>query len=233
VAETDRDEIEGLAAEYVLGTLDDSERRAAEARYAADPAFRAAVSDWERRLQPLADSAREQPPQAATFDRILARIDAAPPAATGANVVSLRREVRRWRISTGVLGAMAAALAAILVVDRATVPAPQTEFVAVLTAEGAKPAFVATVNIAAGTVSIRQLAEAAVAPADRSFELWSIEPGATPKSLGIIEQASYTAPVAASGAGVTFAITEEQAGGSPDGKPHGPVVFSGELVATE
>ena len=50
----DSDEIEALAGEYVLGTLDADERRAAEARIVADPTFRTAVADWERRLQPLA-----------------------------------------------------------------------------------------------------------------------------------------------------------------------------------
>ena len=42
MAETDRDEIDALAGEYVLGTLDVDERRAAEARLAADAVFRAA-----------------------------------------------------------------------------------------------------------------------------------------------------------------------------------------------
>ncbi len=54
---TERDDIEALAAEYVLGTLDAGERSAAEARLAADMSFRAAVAAWERRLQPLADAA--------------------------------------------------------------------------------------------------------------------------------------------------------------------------------
>ena len=57
----DGDEIEALAGEYVLGTLDADERRAAEARLAADPSFRTAVAGWERRLQPLADTARDVP----------------------------------------------------------------------------------------------------------------------------------------------------------------------------
>ena len=57
----DRDELDGLAGEYVLGTLSADERAAAEARYAADAEFRRLVSDWEARLQPLADSADEAP----------------------------------------------------------------------------------------------------------------------------------------------------------------------------
>ena len=46
MTETDRDEQDALAAEYVLGSLPADERRAAEARYAADPEFRRMVSRW-------------------------------------------------------------------------------------------------------------------------------------------------------------------------------------------
>jgi anti-sigma-K factor RskA len=227
------DEIEALAGEYVLGTLDTNERRAAEARIAADPTFRTAVADWERRLQPLADTVSEANPPAAAFARIMAAIDALPVAVpAGGNVVALRRSVRRWQITTVLMGAAAAAvLAAVVVFDR-TAPAPQSQFVAVLTAEGAKPAFLATVDTSKGTITVRRVASAA--PPDKSYELWSIEPNAAPKSLGLVEQASLSRalPVAPTGR-ATLAISLEPKGGSPTGAPTGPVVFSGALVGTE
>ena len=228
----DGDEIEALAGEYVLGTLDAAERRAAEARVAADPAFRTAVAEWEKRLQPLADTVPEASPPAAVLARIMAAIDAAPAAApAGGNVVALRRSVRRWQITTVLMGAAAAVLAAVVVLDR-TAPAPQSQFVAVLTAEGAKPAFVAMVDTAKGTISVRRVASEA--PPDKSYELWSIEPNAAPKSLGLLEQASLSRalPVAPTGK-ATLAISLEPKGGSPTGAPTGPVVFSGALVGTE
>ncbi|MEO8669058.1 MAG: hypothetical protein ABI399_11120, partial [Bauldia sp.] len=98
---TERDDIEALAAEYVLGTLDAGERSAAEARLAADMSFRAAVAAWERRLQPLADALPPVEPPADLFHRIAPRIAAAPSAIAGiafagGDVVALRRSVRRW-----------------------------------------------------------------------------------------------------------------------------------------
>ena len=228
----DGDEIEALAGEYVLGTLDADERRAAEARVAADPAFRTAVAEWEKRLQPLADTVPEVSPPAAVLARIMAAIDAAPAAASaGGNVVALRRSVRRWQITTVLMGAAAAVLAAVVVLDR-TAPTPQSQFVAVLTAEGAKPAFVAMVDTAKGTISVRRVASEA--PPDKSYELWAIEPNAAPKSLGLLEQASLSRalPVAPTGK-ATLAISLEPKGGSPTGAPTGPVVFSGALVGTE
>jgi anti-sigma-K factor RskA len=228
----DGDDIEALAGEYVLGTLDSDERRAAEARIASDGAFRTAVADWERRLQPLTDAAEAVDPPAGAFGGIMAAIDAAPAAPRGpGNVVELRRSVRRWQITTVLMGAAAAVLAAVVVLDR-TASVPQSQFVAVLTAEGAKPAFVATVDIVKGTIAVRRVATEA--PPDKSYELWSIEPNAAPKSLGLLEQASLSRPLPVAPTGkATLAISLEPKGGSPTGAPTGPVVFSGALVATE
>ena len=228
----DGDDIEALAGEYVLGTLDPDERRAAEARIVSDVAFRTAIADWERRLQPLSDAAEAVEPPAAAFGRIMAAIDAAPaaPRALG-SVVELRRSVRRWQVTTVLMGAAAAVLAAVVVLDR-TAPVPQSQFVAVLTAEGAKPAFVATVDTLKGTIAVRRVATEA--PPDKSYELWSIEPNAAPKSLGLLEQVSLSRPLPVAPTGkATLAISLEPKGGSPTGAPTGPVVFSGALVATE
>jgi anti-sigma-K factor RskA len=232
VAETGNEELEGLAAEYVLGSLDADERRAVEARLAADPAFRAAVAAWEKRLQPLADALPPAAPPAHVRDRVMAAIGTVPAApSVSDNVVALHRSVRRWRIATAAAGLAAAVLAGVVLLD---VTAPrQTEFVAVLTAEGANPAFVATVDVAKGSMTLRQVA-GATAPADKSYELWAIVPNTPPRSLGLVEQASLSRALSETPSrDLTFAITLEQRGGSPTGAPQGPVVFKGSLVPTE
>jgi anti-sigma-K factor RskA len=232
VAETGNEELEGLAAEYVLGSLDADERRAVEARLAADPAFRAAVAAWEKRLQPLADALPPAAPPAHVRDRVMAAIGTVPATpSVSDNVVALHRSVRRWRIATAAAGLAAAVLAGVVLLD---VTAPrQTEFVAVLTAEGANPAFVATVDVAKGSMTLRQVA-GATAPADKSYELWAIVPNTPPRSLGLVEQASLSRALSETPSrDLTFAITLEQKGGSPTGAPQGPVVFKGSLVPTE
>lgn len=232
MAETGNEELEGLAAEYVLGSLDADERRAVEARLAADPAFRAAVAAWEKRLQPLADALPPAAPPAHVRDRVMAAIGTVPAApSVSDNVVALHRSIRRWRIATAAAGLVAAVLAGVVLLD---VTAPrQTEFVAVLTAEGANPAFVATVDVAKGSMTLRQVA-GATAPADKSYELWAIVPNTPPRSLGLVEQASLSRALSETPSqDLTFAITLEQKGGSPTGAPQGPVVFKGSLVPTE
>src|SRR5689334_1996797 len=111
------EDVQALAAEYVLGTLDAGERSAAEARMAADPEFRAAVAEWERRLQPLDETARAETPSRDVWEGIVSRLDSLAPA-SDSNVVQLRRSVTRWRAATLALAAAAAALVAVVVLDR-------------------------------------------------------------------------------------------------------------------
>ncbi|HVY20424.1 MAG TPA: anti-sigma factor [Bauldia sp.] len=224
----DADDLEALAAEFVLGTLDVNERRAAEARMASDPSFRAEVAAWEKQLQPLADGIAPVAVPPAIFAHIEERVAGEPKlrARTGGNVVALRRQLRTWRIGAGIATAAAAALLAVVVTD-ATRSRP-TEFVAMLTPDGGKPAFVLTVDTAKNTLSIRRVADAA--PPDKSYELWAVEPGQNPKSLGVVDQASFTRPLPYSPKDLVFAISLEPRGGSPTGVATGPIVFSGPLL---
>ena len=71
----------------------------------------------------------------------------------------------------------------------------------------------------------------------RAFELWLISDKLPqPRSLGVIGSGDFTArPVlAAYDPGIvgnaTYAVTVEQAGGSPDGKPTSPPIFTGKLI---
>ena len=69
---------DALAAEYVLGTLDLSERLAAEARIKADPVFARAVQDWENRLSDLNEDYAPVPVPN-LLPKIEARLFPAPP----------------------------------------------------------------------------------------------------------------------------------------------------------
>lgn len=222
------EERDALAGEYVLGTLDPSERSAAEARIAADPAFAAAVADWQKRLQPLSDAQAAVTPSPQLWSRIAADIDSLAPAST-ANVVALRRSVRRWRLAAAACAAAAVVLVGVVAADRLQ-PPPRSAFVAVLTApDGTTPAFVATVDVGSRTIQLVRVA--APPPPDKSYELWSILPHQAPHSLGVIEKADYRPAInAAPAPDVTLAVTLEQKGGSPTGAPQGPLVFKGTLL---
>jgi anti-sigma-K factor RskA len=113
----------------------------------------------------------------------------------------------------------------------------RAQYVAVLQKEGGSPAFILTVDDATKNFTVRRVG--APAESGKSFELWLISDRLPrPRSLGVIGGDEFTSrPVLASYdaelvKSATFAVTLEQAGGSPDGTPHSSPVFSGRLIET-
>jgi anti-sigma-K factor RskA len=224
-----------LAGEYVLGTLSPEERLEAQNLIGRDKSFADAVSDWERILAVISLTVRAVTPPAALRQRVLAAI--ARSAATSGDVVTLKRKLNLWRGATAAAMAIAAALAAFIVLKPILLPPPAGTYVAVLQPEGPGPAFVASIDIGEGTISVKRLG--AEAGADKSYELWAVGGGrAQPQSLGVID-ASLKIPASQLGKvdpatldQTVFAISLEPLGGSPTGQPT-QVLYTGKLVATE
>ncbi|MGQ0485964.1 MAG: anti-sigma factor [Hyphomicrobiales bacterium] len=229
------DEREGLAAEFVLGTLAASERLEAARLLATEASFAALVAAWERRLVPLALALEPAAPPGHVRDRVMQAIPDSIPGS--AEVLALARRARRWQGLALAAGALAAVLALFIVLRPAL--APQAgRYVAVLQAEGTEPAFLASIDIAGGTIRVRTIA--ARPQPGKSYELWAVGAGrAKPQSLGVID-AAFRVPadrlgrVDAKTLGETvFAVSLEPEGGSPTGEVTGPVLFVGKLVAAE
>lgn len=231
-------EREGLAAEYALGSLTAAERQEAEQLLATDAAFAALVAAWEKRLSPLSAALEPLPVAPGLRDKVMAALP--PPAAANDNMSDLRLSLSHWR-SFGIAATALAAVMAGVLVTRPTLPpgfGDGGRYVAVLQTEGPGPAFVASVDLAKGTISVRTVN--AQAPAGKSYELWAIGAGRDkPQSLGVID-ASYKVPAGVLGktdsaalGDTLFAVTVEQQGGSPTGQPTSAPVFTGKLIATE
>jgi len=116
-------------------------------------------------------------------------------------------------------------------------PASSGQYVAVLQKDGGSPAFILTVDGATKNFTVRKI-DATPDPG-KSFELWLISDKLPrPRSLGVIGGGDFTArPVLSSYDAdtinaATYAVTVEQAGGSPDGNPHSAPVFAGKLIET-
>jgi anti-sigma-K factor RskA len=109
---TEEDDIDGLAAEYVLGSLSPAERGEIDARRRNDATLAAAIQAWERRLAPLSEQAPGVAPPAHLFGRILALIaDRGGTRARMPEVVPIRGgSRRRLRLATAV-SALAACVA--------------------------------------------------------------------------------------------------------------------------
>jgi anti-sigma-K factor RskA len=120
----------------------------------------------------------------------------------------------------------------------ATPALPAAQYVALLQAQGGGPAFILTIDGASGTFSVRKV-DAAPAEPGKSYELWLISDKLRrPRSLGVIGATDFTVrqTLASYDADIinnaTYAVTVEQDGGSPDGAPHSPPVYTGKLIET-
>ena len=71
---SENEDIDALAAEYVLGTLDAGERAAVAARRNREPNLAATIEAWERRLGPLALAMPSVPAPAGLLAKIEERI---------------------------------------------------------------------------------------------------------------------------------------------------------------
>jgi anti-sigma-K factor RskA len=236
---TDPDEIEALAGEYVLGTLDAAERAAVAARRQREPDLDRAIEAWERRLAPLDEAAPEVEPPTGLFARIEARISglsqASAPPSSGAEVIDLTRRLRRWRNIAFAAGALAAALAIAVVWQDMLRPPQPSSFVAVLQKDVASPAFLVEVDLNSRLLTVRPVA--AERQAGKSYELWMIHDKlGAPKSLGVIADQGFTVRPVLAGydpavvEAATYAVTLEPAGGSPTGAPTSAPIFAGKLV---
>jgi anti-sigma-K factor RskA len=223
-----------LAAELALGLLDGEERLAAARRLLVDPDFAAAHDRWLGYGPALLGGADTAPPEA-IWSAIVARLpanDAAPPVRVAA--------ARGWKLATLVASA-AAILLAVVVVDRPAVviaPAAGSEappLTAMLT--GAESKAVVAVSYDIRSQRLTMISNALDLGA-HSAELWVIPADKRPRSLGVIapgHASSHQAPASAAdaiAAGATLAVTVEPAGGSPDGKPGGPPILTGIVVAS-
>jgi anti-sigma-K factor RskA len=253
----DQDNIDALAGEYVLGTLSGDERAHIEALRQRDPALEAAIQAWERQLGPMTSSVESVTPPAQIKAKVLAEIAdrraagsvqsivperLVEPTTPTAEIIDLTRRLSRWRTAALGAGALAAALSGVIA-SRDAVRAPlspkePTTFVAVLQKDAQSPAFIMTVDSAAGTFTVR--AVAAEKPVGKSHELWLVNARlGPPKSLGVVGQSQFSTGVqlAAYASGdieaSTYAVTLEPEGGSATGLPTGPVVYAGKLVQTK
>ena len=187
-------------------------------------------------------------------------VEAAPDVADASNVIRLNANARRWRMIAMATSAIAAALVVMIGVGVSTPdllpdsmrPKPKTQvaevkpppalrpsgqYVAVLQKDGGGPAFILTVDEATRNFTVRKVG--ASAEPGSSFELWLISDKLPkPRSLGVIGADDFTSrPVLASYdpdmvKSANYAVTVEQAGGSPDGNPHSTPIFTGKLIET-
>ncbi len=223
---------EALASRYVLGTMPRRARARFDRLIAKDAVFCAEVREWSEIFAPVdaADTPVAPPPR--VWRAIEAQLGPAAPTPVAARV-GWWHSVSLWRGAAGFATAVAAALLIYIGVVGLRPAQPLPAIVAVLTDTSGAPAWVARTGRNRDRVVVHALGRQTL-DAQHSYELWAIA-GGTPRPLGLVPpeptkrlvvDASVVPPT-----GGVLAISLEPAGGSPTGKPTGPVLFQGRVFS--
>ncbi|WP_198372639.1 anti-sigma factor [Roseomonas rosulenta] len=220
---TDPAERDAMAGEYVLGTLDAHDAREVERAMVEDPEFRALVEAWEERLAPLTALALPEAPPPGLWERIEAALEGARPPVPA----PVAKPSGFWRVWAFGASAVAAGLAAFLVLR----PMPAPPLMTVLLTQRDQPAWL--VESDGGALRLAALNPQPLPP-DRVMQLWALPQGATaPTSLGLIPpqgRLTVTPATIRPEPGMLIEISLEPPGGSPTGRPTGPILFIGRLA---
>jgi anti-sigma-K factor RskA len=218
---------QALAAEYALGTLHGQARRRFERSLKDDPALRNLVAQWQARLAPLDAAIQPVRPPARVWRNIEERIRGRP-----------RALLRRVWESAGVWRAVALTSVAAALVLAGWLPGPGRETMVVVMSDSASnPALVVSWRVAQQRgerrLRVRVIGHQSMA-LDTAWELWMLPGGDRPPvSLGLIStDETQTLPVPselsdAINAAQGLAMSVEPKGGSPTGRPTGPVLYQG------
>jgi anti-sigma-K factor RskA len=235
---SDPDERAAVAGEYVLGTLGTDDHAAVEAALVRDAALQAAVYTWQDRLLALSARAAPATPRPQLWPRLERSLDAAAAAprakaARDTDGVPWWQGLRLWQ------GVSALAVAATLVLGVALLRPPEPDgarYVAVLQSPDNQATGWVVELRAGGTLRLVPVGASAPVPPGRSLQFWTKPEGAAgPTSLGLVRAGqTVELPVSrlpAVGVQQLFEITLEPEGGSPIGRPTGPILYVGRTVA--
>lgn len=234
---TDRDDdLHTLAGEYVLGLMTGEERHRFEQRIAREPQARQAVADLRERLLELDTSARPVTPSAdlwPAIERAIARGGADvvafdPTAGSPRRGVEARRPTRRAFWQGFAAASVLATIGGGFALYRLGLQKPR--LIVVLLDAAAQP--VSIVEAYDGRrVRVVPLGRIEV-PAGKTLQVWTLPDRETgPVSVGLMTEPSATTlegpALPAPKVDQLYEITIEPAGGSPTGKPTGPIVGKG------
>ena len=213
-----------LAGDYAIGLMPATARRRFEALLLDDAALRVELGHWQAALASLTGTLPERPVPDHVWEGIQARIEP--------QVLHLPAKKPLWlnlRLWAAAFGIVIAVLVGVLYQRDLGV-----EYNALLVAANQQPAL--QIKAFADHLQVEPLALAALEPT-RDLELWAIQPGGKPISLGLVptagrgriqlspaQQALLVAPL-------TLAVSLEPRGGSPTGQPTGPVLYQGQLAS--
>lgn len=226
------------AGEYVLGTLSVAERQAVEGRLAREPALLAEVYSWQDRLLGLHAHTTPMAVRQGVWSRIAQQLGPHPevPPVGAANDPSWR-SLRFWRLAAGCGLAASLVLGSLLGLQwwHGAAPGTGPRYLVLLQAPGANDTGWVVEAAAGGMVRLVPVGPTAAVPPGKTLQFWTKPEGASrPTSLGLVRAGQVVEVPAAElpglGARQLFELTLEPEGGSPVGRPTGPILFVGRAL---
>ena len=226
-----------LAGEYVLGTMSSRVRRRfvklmEERRYIYE-----AVEAWEKRLHPLSEKLTPVEPRQRVWDGVREEIRSHQRQRLRERErIGLLRNLVMWRSLAVLTSFLCACLIGYELLKSPTVT-EMPSYVAVLESDNHTPMFVAKAIQQPMHMVIKMMDESSVSP-DKDLELWCIvEDSDRAWSMGILRRSGETVlPLDQKrwdmvNESASLAISAEPMGGSPTGRPTGPIMYSGRFVS--
>ena len=230
----DDEELQRLASEYVLGTLEAPERSEVEQRLPRDAALRDAVDAWEMRLLPLTALVPPEDPSPQLWPRIASTLFTPKAIKQAGGWQAWWNSLAFWRILAG--GGMAAAAAlAVTVSMQQQAPAGPGYLVVLVAPQDKAPGWIVQAsNKNSSDLSLIPLGPTTV-PQQKSLQFWTKgKDWGAPVSLGLVQpgqtlklKLDKLPPMQAE---QLFEITLEPQAGSPTGRPTGPILYIGRAV---
>ncbi|MCD2179762.1 anti-sigma factor [Rhizobium sp. C1] len=227
---SDRSRDEVLAGEYVLGVLSLPDRLRVEYRLRDDKAFQVIVARWQENLATFNNDYVTEVPPSWLYGSVETKLFNTSVADQPKGLVW--SSLTFWRGLT-LVSLSAAIFFAASAGGLFRKPAAVPSAVATLGSGSSSISLVTFFDRQTGRLQV--LPVAAGAEKSKSLELWLIEGESAPVPLGVFQDqgdGSIVIPPDMRGRlkdGVTLAVSLEPFGGSPTGKPTGPVVASGKI----
>lgn len=215
-------------AEYVLGLLGPSAHQEMDRRIAGDPLLQREHDFWARRFSGLDEQFEPVAPPAHILPKIESRLFGQE------KRTSLWDSLALWRsVAAGALAVAAVAVGFSVLQPSPDSSALANQLVAALQAEGSDVQFLALYD---GSGAVRLTALSGDTMPNNDYELWAIQGGGSPISMGVVPINARTtvelsdAVRSGWGEGSVLAVTLEPKGGAPAGVPTGPIVAQGAVT---
>ncbi len=222
---------DALAAEYVLGVLDQEERESVEIRIRTEAAFAVLVRDWEHRLSDLNSEFEEIPPPASVKAGVESKLFSSEDSYPGfAEEGGFWNRLGFWR-GFAALAVVAVIVLSSLLVQQTDEQVAGVTYVAALSSGETDAEFV--VLYEAETASLKVTQTGGVKPTGKDYELWFIDGDGPAISIGLVDGEGVKAPFIPDHLkgqykeGLSLAVSLEPTGGSPTGVATGPVIAIG------